>query len=92
MNKGYNVILSSPWYYDWHQLDKDVPEWERAWDVNMLEDWLPAEDKHRMLGGEGCIWTEFVDSGQFSGGEPTCKVRRVRAFIKKKTILSQFIR
>ena len=66
VKKGFNVILSSPWYYDWHQYDKEKPEWERAWDVNMLEDWLPAEDKHHMLGGEGCMWTEFVDSGQFS--------------------------
>jgi len=60
--EGYNVILSSPWYYDWHQYDKEKPEWQRAWDVNMLDDWLSSKDKHHMLGGEGCMWTEFVDS------------------------------
>ena len=59
---GYNTILSAPWYYDWHQYNKDVPEWETAWGINMLQGWFSPDDYKHVLGGEGCMWTEFVDS------------------------------
>jgi hexosaminidase len=60
LNDGYKVIISSPWYinYIWYG-----EVWRSYYNIDPILD-LPditPEQAERVLGGEACIWGEFVD-------------------------------
>lgn len=68
-NEGYNVILSSPWYinyisYGKYNTDESVMNLEffKYYQVEPLRQFYGSnEAKERILGGEACLWGEFVD-------------------------------
>ncbi|CAF1110759.1 unnamed protein product [Rotaria sordida] len=68
-NEGYNVILSSPWYlnyisYGKYNTDTSVMNLEffKYYEVEPLRHFSgSSEAKERILGGEACLWGEFVD-------------------------------
>ncbi|CAF0888569.1 unnamed protein product [Adineta ricciae] len=68
-NEGYNVILSSPWYlnyisYGKYNTDRSVMNLEffKYYEVEPLRQFSGSnEAKERILGGEACLWGEFVD-------------------------------
>lgn len=69
-NEGYNVILSSPWYlnyisYGKYNTNTSVMNLEffKYYEVEPLLKFTGTEqEKERILGGEACLWGEFVDS------------------------------
>ncbi|CAF0835961.1 unnamed protein product [Didymodactylos carnosus] len=66
---GYNVILSSPWYlnyirYGKYNTNESVMNLDffRYYEVEPLRAFSGNEqEKNRILGGEACLWAEFVD-------------------------------
>ena len=61
---GYNTVLSTTWYLDLmyypstgHRLD-----WTKFYHTDPTDFNGSEEEKARVLGGEGCYWTEYVDS------------------------------
>ncbi|CAF2080070.1 unnamed protein product [Rotaria magnacalcarata] len=67
--QGYNVILSSPWYinyinYGHYRTNTTIVNLEffKYCEVEPLRDFSGSDDaKIRILGGEACLWGEFVD-------------------------------
>ncbi|CAF1405841.1 unnamed protein product, partial [Rotaria sp. Silwood1] len=68
-NEGYNVILSSPWYinyisYGKYNTNTSVMNLEffKYYEIEPLRQFTGSEEaKKRILGGEACLWAEFVD-------------------------------
>ncbi|CAF3467067.1 unnamed protein product, partial [Rotaria sp. Silwood2] len=68
-NEGYNVILSSPWYinyisYGKYNTNTSVMNLEffKYYEVEPLRLFSGSDEaKKRILGGEACLWGEFVD-------------------------------
>ncbi|CAF4499745.1 unnamed protein product [Rotaria socialis] len=68
-NEGYNVILSSPWYvnyisYGKYNTNTSVMNLEffKYYEVEPLRGFTGSDEaKKRILGGEACLWAEFVD-------------------------------
>ncbi|CAF0814156.1 unnamed protein product [Adineta ricciae] len=67
--QGYNVILSSPWYlnyisYGKYNTNTSVMNLEffKYYEVEPLREFNGSDEaKNRILGGEACMWGEFVD-------------------------------
>ncbi|CAF4155301.1 unnamed protein product [Rotaria magnacalcarata] len=67
--QGYNVILSSPWYINYinnghYRTNTTIVNLEffKYYEVEPLRDFSGSDDaKIRILGGEACLWGEFVD-------------------------------
>ncbi|CAF2083000.1 unnamed protein product [Rotaria magnacalcarata] len=68
-NEGYNVILSSPWYinyisYGKYDTNASVMNLEffKYYEVEPMRGFTGSDEaKKRILGGEACLWGEFVD-------------------------------
>ncbi|XP_016060742.1 PREDICTED: beta-hexosaminidase subunit beta [Miniopterus natalensis] len=56
---GFPVILSAPWYLDWISYGQD---WVKYYRVEPLEFSGSKEQKQLVIGGEACLWGEFVDA------------------------------
>ncbi|CAL8126406.1 unnamed protein product [Orchesella dallaii] len=58
--KGYRTILSSPWYLDVIEYGET---WRKYYKIDPIKSVpsLTDEEKSRILGGEACIWIEYVD-------------------------------
>nr|XP_012639105.1 beta-hexosaminidase subunit beta [Microcebus murinus] len=56
---GFPVIISAPWYLDLISYGQD---WEKYYEVEPLNFAGSQEQKQLVLGGEACLWGEYVDS------------------------------
>ncbi|KAM9230169.1 LOW QUALITY PROTEIN: beta-hexosaminidase subunit beta-like [Dugong dugon] len=56
---GYPVILAAPWYLDLISYGQD---WKTYYEVEPLNFPGSQEQKKFMIGGEACLWGEYVDA------------------------------
>ncbi|KAM5257461.1 beta-hexosaminidase subunit beta [Hipposideros larvatus] len=56
---GFPVILSAPWYLDWISYGQD---WINYYKVEPLDFGGSQEQKKLVIGGEACLWGEYVDA------------------------------
>ncbi|KAH9396435.1 hypothetical protein TYRP_019842 [Tyrophagus putrescentiae] len=55
---GYRTLLSAPWYLDWVSWGQD---WVRYYETDPLGFNGTEAQKALVLGGEACLWAEYVD-------------------------------
>ncbi|PNJ60786.1 HEXB isoform 7 [Pongo abelii] len=56
---GFPVILSAPWYLDLISYGQD---WRKYYKVEPLDFGGTQEQKQLFIGGEACLWGEYVDA------------------------------
>ncbi|XP_076995581.1 beta-hexosaminidase subunit beta [Tamandua tetradactyla] len=56
---GFPVILAAPWYLDWISYGQD---WRKYYQVEPLDFPGTDEQKKLIIGGEACLWGEYVDA------------------------------
>ena len=67
-SKGYKVILSSPWYINF--LSYGYLEWFEWYNIEPFANFTGTEaQKELVIGGEVCLWAEYVDGGNIGKKE-----------------------
>ncbi|NXU49997.1 HEXB hexosaminidase, partial [Turnix velox] len=55
---GFTAILAAPWYLDYITYGQD---WKKYYSVEPLNFFGTEKQKKLLIGGEACLWGEFVD-------------------------------
>ncbi len=61
-SRNISLIISHPWYLD-HM--KEGEKWLENYDAQMYKFFTDRNAISRILGGEACLWAEFVDATNF---------------------------
>ncbi|NXU95517.1 HEXB hexosaminidase, partial [Xiphorhynchus elegans] len=56
---GFSAVLAAPWYLDYISYGQD---WKKYYSVEPLNFPGSEEQKKLLIGGEACLWGEFVDA------------------------------
>ncbi|XP_027527283.1 beta-hexosaminidase subunit beta isoform X1 [Neopelma chrysocephalum] len=56
---GFSAVLAAPWYLDYISYGQD---WKKYYSVEPLDFPGSEEQKKLLIGGEACLWGEFVDA------------------------------
>ncbi|XP_055968439.1 beta-hexosaminidase subunit beta-like isoform X1 [Sorex fumeus] len=59
---GFQIILSSPWYLNYISYGED---WEKYYVAEPIDFLGSEEQRQRVIGGEACLWGEYVDETNF---------------------------
>lgn len=57
--EGHQAILAAPWYLDYISYGQD---WKKYYLVEPLNFYGYKSQKEKVLGGEACLWGEYVDA------------------------------
>ncbi|XP_052251885.1 beta-hexosaminidase subunit beta-like [Dreissena polymorpha] len=94
--QGYRALYSSCWYLDNH---RPYPMWQEYYQCEPSPYTNDADEKDKLLGGEACLWAEFITSdtlmttmwpNAFAPAERLWSPRNVRDFeLAKERIQEQ---
>ena len=61
-SRNVSVIVAHPWYLDQMKYGE---KWRLNYDVEMFKQIEDPKIRSRVMGGNACLWTEFVDATNF---------------------------
>ncbi|RWS29755.1 beta-hexosaminidase subunit alpha-like protein [Leptotrombidium deliense] len=61
-NKGYKMVVSACWYLNYISYPYPGNDWEKFLHCDPRDFDGSEDEKSLVLGGEACLWTEFVDA------------------------------
>jgi len=61
-SKGYQMVLSSPFYLNYITYQSPLNDWEKTYNVDISSFTEDPKQKDLVIGAEICVWSEYVDA------------------------------